>query len=180
MTALIEFREAEKTEKDARRVMMWRNDPLTLAMSFHQEPKVWETFWPEYCNMYFSNPRLPPLFALHNSNEIAFLKFSQYIAGIGVPENAVDIGIIIAPEWRNKGLGSIVLREAAHRMLGQGFSAVVAEIKRENAPSTAAFRNAGYVLLDSSYKSIPEIKENIPIYRYVATRQTHPEDSYGA
>ncbi len=180
MTAIVEFREAEKIEKDARLVMQWRNDPVTLLMSFHQEPKGWETFWPEYCVSYFSNPRLPPLFACYDGKEIAFLKFSQYVSGNEVPENSVDIGIIIAPEHRGKGLGSIVVREAANRMLGQGFSAVIAEIKHENAASIAAFRNAGYFLLDSTHKNIPEIKEIIPVYRYIATRKTHPGDLHDA
>ncbi len=180
MTSLIEFREAEKNERDARQVMLWRNDPVTLSMSFRKEPKVWETFWPEYCNSYFSNQHLPPLFASYDSKEIAFLKFSRYVADNKIPENAVDIGIIIAPEHRNKGLGSIVLREAAHRMIRQGFSAVIAEIKCENVPSIAAFRNAGYILLDSTRKEIPEIKESIPVYRYIATRETHPGDLHNA
>lgn len=171
----ITFREAEKTEKDARLVMDWRNDLQTRAMSFHNELKTWETFWGEYCAEYFCNPHLPTLFAYYDQDNIAVIKFNKYASEMGIQENAIDIGINMAPKSRKKGLGTIVLRKVTLYMLKQGYSAIVAEIKPENSQSIAAFIKAGYTLLDSVDKRVNGSKEIVHVNRYITTIKTHPE-----
>ena len=46
---------ARGTESEARRVMAWRNDPVTRAMSYHSHERVWPAYFDEY-RRYFANP----------------------------------------------------------------------------------------------------------------------------
>ena len=47
-------------EAHARLVIAWRNDPHTLEMFYHHEPKVWDKFYLEFRDDYFVDPNLPP------------------------------------------------------------------------------------------------------------------------
>ncbi|MBC8159558.1 MAG: N-acetylneuraminate synthase, partial [Alphaproteobacteria bacterium] len=62
-------------EEHARLVMAWRNDPHTLAMSYHREAKVWDAFWPEFRDTYFAYPALPPMFLVADGERVAFLRY---------------------------------------------------------------------------------------------------------
>ena len=53
-------------EEEGRLLMAWRNDPVSRKMSYHTEMKVWETFFKEFCDTYYSIRELPPLFILYN------------------------------------------------------------------------------------------------------------------
>ncbi len=71
----IRFECVRPCEEDARLVVQWRNDPETLRYSFHQEPKLWDDFYPEFIRDYFSHPLLPPLFILQNGDRVGFILF---------------------------------------------------------------------------------------------------------
>ena len=43
----IYFERCYPIEDHAKQVMEWRNDPITLSMFYHREPKIWSDFWIE-------------------------------------------------------------------------------------------------------------------------------------
>ena len=152
-------------ESHARQVMTWRNDPTTLAMSFHHEPKSWERFWPEYRDEYLSEPGLPPLFLLDGGTRVGFLRFRPIAHPQGLAGRVVDISLMIAPDRRGTGLGKAALRAGLDFLRRAGVDSAVAEIRTENAASVACFAAAGFVPLDEVDKRIPDTGETCRIAR---------------
>lgn len=160
------------TESDARRVMAWRNDPLTLAMSFHQSPKVWESFYPEFLAAYFPGPTLPAFWGVVEENPVGLTRFRPYDAPLSQAQGPVcDISIMIAPDQRGRGYSKqlILLATAAAHDLGWAW--IVAEIKPQNTSSIHAFEAAGYRYIDTHPRTFSDLPDPIPVRRYLATRK---------
>ncbi|BAH75955.1 GNAT family N-acetyltransferase [Solidesulfovibrio magneticus] len=164
----IVFRPAAPTPQDAARVLAWRNDPVTLAMFYHQEPKVFAAFWPEYLGEYFKHGDLPPLFAMVDGHEAAFLRSNPYPDG-PVPGRCLDIDINVVPNRRGQGIGTAVIRAMACRLL-EACQCVVAEVKCCNTPSLKAFQRAGFRVHDHATHLVAETGEIVPIVRLTAMR----------
>jgi len=97
MSAIV-FETCLPIEDHARIAMAWRNDPVTLSMSFHRREKIWESFWPEYRTTYFSGaPDLHPVFAVLDGERIGFLRFNPVPHPSGLPHRTVDLSINISP-----------------------------------------------------------------------------------
>ncbi len=155
-------------EAHARQVMAWRNDPDTLALSFHPAPKVWEAFWPEYRDAYFAHDcHPPPLFALEDGKRVAFLRFRRASHPGGLAGVTTDISINVAPEARGRGLSVRILTEVRDHLAGHGIDSVLAEVRRENAVSHKAFAAAGYARLGPAHKRVPDTGQEFAIVRYV-------------
>lgn len=165
----IQFECVRPIEEHARLVMEWRNDLQTLAMSFHTSPKVWPAFYHEFVDNYFTFPELPPLFALANGQRVAFLRFRPVPHPEDQSRRCCDISINVAPEWRNKGIGQQILREAQSWIAQQGYDDLYAEVKIDNIISKKAFLHAGFRQLDDDIKIIFDTGENSPIHRFLAT-----------
>lgn len=170
MTGLeVSFESCSVVEVDARQVMKWRNDPATLAMSFHHDPKTWEHFWPEYRDRYFSHPDYPlPVFAVHEGRRVGFLRFEPVPHPAGLHGRTVDVSINIAPESRGRGLGTAVLRAALDHLARQGVDTVYAEVKVENAASSKAFAAAGFTEIGPFRKLVADTGEQCDVIRFVA------------
>lgn len=154
-------------EAHARQVMDWRNDPHTLAMFFHREPKTWESFWPEFRDTYFTDPGLPPLFARAGDQRVAFLRFQPcaHPEGRG---RAVDISVNVAPEHRGKGFGVAAIRAGLDYLADtSGYDGVLAEVRAENHGSHKAFLGAGFRKLDEAVHHVEDTGEDCPVVRYV-------------
>ncbi len=144
--------------------MAWRNDPDTLAASFHSAPKVWDTFWPEYCDAYFATP-VPPVFALAGGVPIGFLRFEP-VRAAGVTGTVVDISINLDPARRGQGFGRAVLTAVRDYLVGQGVDAVVATIKPDNTASVAAFTDSGFRHISTTNKHIADTGQSHPVELY--------------
>ncbi len=161
-------------ESDAALVMLWRNDPVTLAMSYNQEPKVWVRFWPEFRDDFFADPELPPLFVLRDGKHAAFLRFkSAYpipALSLDVPGEIVDISINVAPDLRGTGIGRKAI-SLGSRYLCQttGRTHILAEIKVGNEASRRAFLAAGYRTIDTVDKTPPTSGQPERIHRLLYT-----------
>lgn len=165
----ISFVVCRPIEEHARQVMEWRNDPTTLAMFYHHEPKIWATFWPEFCNTYFVHaPALPPLFALSHTQRIGFLKFSPVKHPNQLSGLTVDISINIAPTARGKGLGTRVLTACLNYLREQGVKSVYAEVLFHNTASIKAFHAAGFAAFLQTEKYIPDTGETHSIQCFLA------------
>ena len=162
----ITFTPCRIVEADARLVMTWRNDPDTLAASFHSAPKVWDEFWPEYRDDYFATA-VPPVFALADGVAIGFLRFEPVRAS-GVGGVTVDISINLDPARRGQGLGRAVLTAAQDYLSSQGVDAILAAIKPDNSASIAAFADAGFRHVSSATKQIADTGETHPVELYAA------------
>src|SRR5258707_1999075 len=101
----LSFEICEPLTEHARLIMDWRNDPVTLSMSYHREPKVWESFWLEYQSSYLGE-RPGPVFLVDKGERVGFLRFRSVPHPTGLLGKVVDISINLAPDRRGKGLGS--------------------------------------------------------------------------
>jgi len=170
----------EPIEEHAALVMAWRNDPTTLAMFFHHEPKVWESFWPEFRDRYFADPSLPPAFALDGGRAVAFLRFERVTTGseaspdpsLPNPELSsleANISINVPAEFRRRGYGERALLGSLDYLRDRGIASCWAEIRVENEPSQRAFERAGWRLVDEVDKTVVDTGEVCRIRRYVVS-----------
>ncbi|MBF0447941.1 MAG: GNAT family N-acetyltransferase [Magnetococcales bacterium] len=156
----------------ARQVMQWRNDPETLAMSYHQTPKQWPAFLAEFCRDYFVRPDLPPAFVLHQGLRVAFLRFESVPNPEQKSAKTVEISINIAPAFRGRGWAVPILKMAADSLFARGFDVVSAEVRVENVRSKQMFLMAGYRLLDQTIKEVADTGESCAIYRFLLDSQS--------
>jgi len=165
----ISFEGCRPLESHAHQVMVWRNDPATLAASFHQEAKVWESFWPEFRDQYFRHPDYPaPAFALNNGQRIGFVRFEPAPHPNNLVGRTAEVSINIAPEMRGKGWGTAVLRASLSYVVGQGVDTVFAEVREQNRASQEAFRTAGFRDLGVSNKLVEDTGEQCAVVRFVS------------
>ena len=164
--ATITLKPARPIEADAALVMAWRNDPVTLAVSYHHEPKRWDGFWPEFREGYFPGDAPAPAFAVWEGERVGFLRF----AAAADPEGGrrcIDLSINLAPEARGRGLGRAVLAAADGYLRAAGAEVVYAEVRTGNAASRRAFEAAGYRSLGEAVKRIADTGEDAVIVRYL-------------
>ena len=154
-------------EEDARQVMAWRNDPDTLAVSFHREAKTWGEFWPEFRDTYFFDPGLPPLFVLAGNERVGFLRFRPAQHPRGLAGRTVDVSINLAPERRGDGLGAPALACGLEFAAAAGVDGVLAEVRLENEVSHRVFEKAGFERLDEAVHAVADTGEDVPVARYV-------------
>lgn len=172
----IRFEIVLANEAHARLIMLWRNDPQTLAMSFHTQPKKWDSFYPEFLEDYFAFPDFPPVFASHEGKRVAFLRFKPCPSPLGVGRHCCEVSINVAPEFRNKGIGSLVLKAVNQWAAQQGIDDLYAEIKPENQSSQKAFLHAGYRQIAPSVKILTIAGEKVPIERFLLSLTPQKSD----
>lgn len=165
----INFECVRPIEEHARLIMDWRNDPQTLAMSYHKTPKEWREFFPEFLNDYFVFPDLPPLFALKDGQRVAFLRFRRISHPEDLSRRCCDVSINVAPMFRNRGIGQKILQLTKSWIAQQGYDDLYAEIKRDNVISQKAFLHAGFRRLSDDIKVVFDTGENCPICRFLAS-----------
>lgn len=164
----VSFELCEPVPEHARLIMDWRNDPVTLSMSYHREPKVWEAFWQEYRITYFGD-QVPPMFILDKGERAGFVRCRQaphpnHLAGL-----TVDISINIRPGKREKGLGQAALRAVkAHLSKHFAVDSIYAEVRQENRASHRTFLGSGFTDLGLAPKHIPDTGETCQIHRFIA------------
>lgn len=163
---VLSFECVRPIESHARLIMEWRNDPVTLQMSFHRQPKVWDSFFEEFKRDYFVFPDLPPLFVVVEGKRVAFLRFQPIVHPSGSTRKCCDVSINVAPECRGQGLGQRSLKAIQSWLRQQGYEDLYAEVKQENSVSQKAFENAGFIKLRDMVKLIEDTGEKVEICRY--------------
>jgi N-acetylneuraminate synthase len=165
---VITVERAQPGAEDARLVMEWRNDPTTLEMFFHHEPKRWESFEAEFAGEYFRYPELPPLFALSDGQRVAFLRFTPAEAPRDRGRRCCDVSINVAPLERGKGHGTGALRAALPVLRAAGYDDAIALIRVENSVSRRSFERAGFAFLDEIDHRVEDTGELCRVARYMA------------
>lgn len=164
----LHFECVRPVEADARQVLEWRNDPLTLKMSFHQEPKGAESFFHEFSTAYFALPDLPPLFVRDSSERVAFLRFRPVRHPQDPTRRCCEISINVAPQHRGKGIAKEALIAVKEWVHGQGYDDILAEVKEENVVSHQLFLSAGYDEIGKQQKVVEDTGEKVWIRQYLA------------
>jgi sialic acid synthase SpsE/L-amino acid N-acyltransferase YncA len=172
----IGFEIVRPVETHAKLVMQWRNNPEALEASFHQEKKVWEKFWNEFCDEYFSIPELSPLFVTYEGRRVGFLRFRNEEDPIDQYRKCCEVSINIAPEERGKGIGKLCLVELREVARQRGVDDLYAEVKSDNKTSHKLFLGAGYRDIGSKEKKIEDTGQLVTVQRYV-DQLTAAEDS---
>jgi sialic acid synthase SpsE/RimJ/RimL family protein N-acetyltransferase len=162
----ISFELCRPVEDHARLVMDWRNDPQTLAASFHQAPKLWESFWPEYRDRYF-DAEPGPVFALLKGERIAFLRSVPILHPLGLSGIAVELSINVRAEARGQGLGPAILQAYAEFLCSQGVDSIIADVRADNIGSLQAFRRAGFTSAGLLDRPIPDTGEMATVERFL-------------
>jgi N-acetylneuraminate synthase len=164
----VSFEQCQPVPHHARLIMAWRNDPVTLSMSFHHEPKIWEAFWEEYRTTYFWD-QVPPMFVLDDGERAGFLRFKRVVHPNRLTGLTVDISINIAPDRRGRGLGRAALIAVKdHLSQHHTVDSVYAEVRLENTASYRTFLAAGFKDFGVAAKHIPDTGETCPIHRFMA------------
>jgi len=164
----IAFEIVRPIENDGRLIMNWRNDPTTLAMSYHDQPKTWDTFWDEFCFDYFSVPELTPLFVLYDGIRVAFLRFRLVENIVSFERKSCEISINVSSEHRGKGIGTLALTEVKEWVKYQGIDDIYAEVKDCNKASHRVFSAAGYKDMGASTHTVSDTGKTFQIRRYRA------------
>ena len=132
--------------RDGDLLLAWANDPATRAQSFQPDLIDAATHERWLANRVASaSSRL--LIGLEGSTPIGQVRFDRS------PDGAVEVGISVAAQARNRGLGSGLLAAglAAARLDGSlGVRTFVARIRLDNDVSAALFRGAGFRLVEAS------------------------------
>lgn len=129
-------------------IRKWRNDPVSLANSLtYTKEKTLEKFFPEFLRNYYSIAALPPVFASEEGKRVGVLRFDPATALEGNHCKAAEISLLVAPEFRKRGLGQKILAEIEPLLKRQGIQVIVAKIKKSNLASIQTFTHAGYVYL---------------------------------
>lgn len=159
---------AQPIDDHARLVMEWRNDPLTLSMSFNQTPKIWENFRDEFKDTYFTHPQLPPLLGMVEEVPIGFIRFRLYDHPLPSQfTQPCDISVMISPLQRGKGYGTELVKQSTAYIHKLGWVTVVAEILAVNQTSIRLFERNNYHFLDEISRNIHTLAVLTPVLRYV-------------
>jgi RimJ/RimL family protein N-acetyltransferase len=119
-------------------LLRWRNDPVTLAC-FRSTAVVTRDAheqWVKY-NVIMGYPEHRVLIAETDKGSVGVVRFDAHRNDV----MAFDVSIIVAPEWRHRGFGGEMLRQACAIM--PEFT-LVAEVRRSNEPSCRLFEGCGF------------------------------------
>lgn len=156
----ISFEKCYPIENHAKQIMEWRNDPITLSMFYHQDPKVWSNFWNEFRNTYFLHSQeIHPVFAIFENKKVGFLKFAPVQHPMRLEGLTIDISINISPACRGKGLGTKVLTSCIEYLFFKGVDSIYAEILSHNTASIKAFKGSGFKFIEQREKIIADTGE---------------------
>lgn len=170
---IISFESCDPVDASARLVMEWRNDPITLAMSYHHKPKAWDDFWVEFKNLCAAQGGvLGPSFVIADGERVGFIYYRPVPHPGNLAGQTVDISINIASAARGKGLGTATLKAACNYLAASGIDSVYAESRIENAASIKAFTAAGFDSLGAATKKIDDTGETCDIVRFLAELTT--------
>jgi len=125
----IEFIKARK--EDLSILQLWRNDPVTRSLSRRNHEFSFEDVeawvFNEGKNFYIAHSC---------GDRIGFVSYGPHDSS-----GALEISIVVAPEFRGKGVGKLMLSEAV-----QNASApLYAQVRKNNLSSIALFKSCGFV-----------------------------------
>ena len=131
----LNLRPVEK--KDYEKILEWRNDPDVRINSLTQHIISIDEHT-EYWNDFLKNETNFAFIAIHENNDIGVLKLKN------IDKITYEIDIFISKSYRNRGLGSQVLKIAKDVALQKGMKKLIAKIKYDNEASKKVFEKVGF------------------------------------
>jgi UDP-2,4-diacetamido-2,4,6-trideoxy-beta-L-altropyranose hydrolase len=141
--------------EDARLLFEWRNDPVTRQVSFSSDEIQWETHvvWFEKV---LHNPSRKIYIGelMENKTPFGQVRFDFH------SNESCEINIAVAPQWRGRGFGTILIREGINKIFQDfpGTRSILALIKPDNAASKKAFQKCGFQYVDTQTVKEGEIQ----------------------
>jgi len=129
------LRPVKKTDYET--ILEWRNAPEVRINSLTQHTISIDEHI-EYWNDFLKNETNFAFIAIHDNNDIGVLKLKN------IDEATYEIDIFLSKSYRNRGLGSQVLKIAKEVALQKGIKKLVAKIKYDNEASKKAFEKVGF------------------------------------
>lgn len=131
----LNLRPVEK--KDYEKILEWRNDPDVRINSLTQHIISIDEHI-EYWNDFLKNETNFAFIAIHDNNDIGVLKLKN------IDKTTYEIDIFLSKSYRNRGLGSQILKIAKEVALQKGIKKLIAKIKYGNEASKKAFEMVGF------------------------------------
>jgi RimJ/RimL family protein N-acetyltransferase len=123
---------------DSARLLRWRNDPATIAMSRAAKP-VDRQDHEQWLRSTIADNQRVLLLAIENKEPVGTVRLDH------TANDEWKVSITVGPESRGLGLGTLMLRHAAeHAVTTLGARILVAEVKEGNMASRQLFERAGY------------------------------------
>jgi len=132
----LNLRSVEK--KDYEIILEWRNDPDVRINSLTQHIiSIPEHI--EYWNYFLKNTNNFAFVVSQDSKDIGVLKLKS------IDKVIYEIDIFLSKSYRNRGLGSQILKIVIDVALQKGIKKLVAKIKYGNEASIKAFEKVGFL-----------------------------------
>ena len=136
----------------SKKIWEWRNDPVTLNMSFNDKKVSWDEHQKWYKEKL--NTKKSIIYISQNHEVLlGVVRFDNF-----ENKNQIyEISINIAPEMRGKGLGKMILNRSKETFLkeNKNCSTIKANIKKENKISINLFLKCGFkITFKDEIKSI--------------------------
>lgn len=128
------------TAEDGRAAWLWRNDPVTRAVSQIHDPVP----WPDHADWWsraLASPDRRLFVAEAQGEPLAVIRFDR----LDEPAGSFEVSINVKPEARGGGVGRSALAAACeHFLKSEGAVPLVAVIHRENRASQRVFARIGF------------------------------------
>ena len=142
------------TLEDAHRLWVWRNDPVTCAMSLSAEPVPWENHSAWFAKALLDQSKLI-LIGLQETVPCGMVRFDR-------SENGATVSINVSPAFRGQRVSQALLSAAVAQFLQCWKEPLYATVKNENLAMHRCFLGAGFSLQQRdalcSYYSLKEAK----------------------
>ena len=128
------------TMADARHLMNWRNDPVSVHASLSEKPVEWEDH-KRWLNQILEEGCTKIFIAEQQAIPIGMVRFDP-LHGLDQPHlKRAEMSWIIAPEARGKGLGRALLEAGLNHYEAD---LLIALIKKDNLPSRKIAESVGF------------------------------------
>lgn len=129
---------------DSDSLLAWRNDPAAIAASLDSRPVSQADH-----DRWFARVIADPLRAIYvardstSGERVGMCRFDSL-----PDQSSAVVSINVAPDWRGKGVGGLVLAAALSQFRDDHDKThtLVAQVRRDNAASTRLFVTAGFVI----------------------------------
>jgi UDP-2,4-diacetamido-2,4,6-trideoxy-beta-L-altropyranose hydrolase len=141
----LEMRHA--TRNDVHLLWNWRNDAETRAKSRYSDVIPWDIHVAWFTERLGDDDTVM-LIGLSEGRPIGVLRFDRRV------DASAEVSIVLAPEYRGRGLGRILLQSGCEYVTRTGFAQVLhAELKVDNIASRRIFESGGFrmVSIDSAW-----------------------------
>ena len=123
------------TPEDCRAVWLWRNDPVSRAASLETAVVPFETHQAWFDQALTDPGRVLMIGMAADGSKVGLLRLDRMADG------GMRIGVNIAPEWRGRGAGRVLLAQVVAGARGERLTA---EVRSDNLASIRLFDGAGF------------------------------------